>query len=62
MATKKKRSSKPMHTCKTMERELAKEVVELLTNAADGAKSLINASDRLILYVEIARLYGSFGY
>ncbi|CAK8569986.1 unnamed protein product [Lathyrus sativus] len=43
-------------------RELAKEVVELLTTAADGAKSLIDASDRLILYIEIARLYGSLGY
>jgi trafficking protein particle complex subunit 9 len=37
-------------------------VVELLTTAADGAKSLIDASDRLILYIEIARLYGSLGY
>lgn len=36
--------------------------MELLTNAADGAKALIDASDRLILYVEIARLYGSLGY
>ncbi|KAL8244468.1 hypothetical protein R6Q59_010726 [Mikania micrantha] len=43
-------------------RELAKEVVELLTAAADGAKSLIDASDRLILYIEIARLYGTLGY
>ncbi|XP_048331350.2 trafficking protein particle complex II-specific subunit 120 homolog isoform X3 [Ziziphus jujuba] len=43
-------------------RELAKEVVELLTSAADGAKSLIDASDKLILYVEIARLYGTLGY
>lgn len=43
-------------------RELAKEVAELLTSAADGAKSLIDASDRLILYVEIARLFGSLGY
>lgn len=43
-------------------RELAKEVVELLTNAADGAKSLIDASDRLILYVEVARLFGALGY
>lgn len=43
-------------------RELAREVVELLTTAADGAKSLIDASDRLILYVEIARLFGSLGY
>ncbi|KAK1315532.1 hypothetical protein QJS10_CPA05g02175 [Acorus calamus] len=30
--------------------------------AADGAKSLIDASDRLILYVEIARLFGKLGY
>jgi len=43
-------------------RELAKDVVELLTNAADGAKSLIDATDRLVLYVEIARLYASLGY
>ncbi|XP_010519641.1 PREDICTED: trafficking protein particle complex II-specific subunit 120 homolog [Tarenaya hassleriana] len=43
-------------------RELAKEVGELLTNAADGAKSLIDASDRLILYVEVARLFGALGY
>lgn len=43
-------------------REMAKEVVELLTSAADGAKSLIDASDRLILFVEIARLYGTLGY
>ncbi|CAL9102757.1 unnamed protein product [Musa textilis] len=43
-------------------RELAKEVVDLLMSAADGAKSLIDASDRLILYVEIARLFGTLGY
>ncbi|KAK8958426.1 hypothetical protein KSP40_PGU002955 [Platanthera guangdongensis] len=43
-------------------RHLAKEVVELLMNASDGAKSLIDASDRLISYVEIARLFGSLGY
>ncbi|XP_058086047.1 trafficking protein particle complex II-specific subunit 120 homolog isoform X2 [Magnolia sinica] len=41
---------------------LAKEVVELLMGAADGAKSLIDASDRLILYIEIARLFGTLGY
>ncbi|XP_057725492.1 probable F-box protein At4g22165 [Arachis stenosperma] len=39
-----------------------KEVVELLTSAADDAKSLIDASDRLVLYIEIARLYGNLGY
>lgn len=37
-------------------------MAELLTNAADGAKYLIDASDRLILYVEIARLYGKINY
>lgn len=42
--------------------ELVKEVVELLTTASDGAKSLADANDRLILYVEIARLYGTLGY
>ncbi|KAH0664225.1 hypothetical protein KY284_029156 [Solanum tuberosum] len=43
-------------------KELAKEVVGLLTTAADGAKSLIDASDRLILFIEIARLFGTLGY
>ena len=33
-----------------------------MMGAADGAKSLIDANDRLILYVEIARLFGSLGY
>ncbi|PKA47153.1 hypothetical protein AXF42_Ash017098 [Apostasia shenzhenica] len=40
----------------------AKEVVELLTSASDGANSLIDANDRLILYVEIARIFGSLGF
>lgn len=43
-------------------RELAKEVSDLLMGAADGAKALIDASDRLILYIEIARLFGTLGY
>ncbi|XP_047063603.1 trafficking protein particle complex II-specific subunit 120 homolog [Lolium rigidum] len=43
-------------------REVAKEVSDLLMGAADGAKALIDASDRLILYIEIARLFGSLGY
>ncbi|GER55691.1 hypothetical protein STAS_33373 [Striga asiatica] len=43
-------------------RELAKDVVELLTAAADGATSLIDASDKLIVYVEIARLFGALDY
>ena len=34
----------------------------MLTSAADGAKSLIDATDRLVLYVEIARLFGTLGY
>lgn len=42
--------------------ELAKEVVDLLMTAADGAKSLIDINDQLILYVEIARLFGTLGY
>ncbi|VAH49285.1 unnamed protein product [Triticum turgidum subsp. durum] len=43
-------------------REVAKEVSDLLMGAADGAKALLDASDRLILYIEIARLFGSLGY
>jgi trafficking protein particle complex subunit 9 len=34
----------------------------LLMGAADGAKALIDASDRLILYIETARLFGTLGY
>ncbi|XP_050216726.1 trafficking protein particle complex II-specific subunit 120 homolog isoform X3 [Mercurialis annua] len=45
-----------------LSRGFTKDVVELLTSAADGARSLIDVSDRLVLYVEIARLYGSLGY
>ncbi|KAJ9558991.1 hypothetical protein OSB04_013605 [Centaurea solstitialis] len=41
---------------------MVKEVIELLTTASDGAKSLIDASDKLILYVEVARLFGTLGY
>lgn len=41
---------------------MAKDVVDLLTSAADSAKSLIDASDRLILYIEVARLFGTLGY
>ncbi|KAG0465726.1 hypothetical protein HPP92_019890 [Vanilla planifolia] len=41
---------------------VTKEVAELLMNASDGAKSLIDASDRLILYIEISRLFSSIGY
>ncbi|OEL21859.1 Trafficking protein particle complex II-specific subunit 120-like protein [Dichanthelium oligosanthes] len=47
---------------KLARRELAKEVSDLLMGAADGAKALIDASDRLILYIEIARLFGTLGY
>ncbi|XP_042059959.1 trafficking protein particle complex II-specific subunit 120 homolog [Salvia splendens] len=43
-------------------RELANDVVELLTATADGATSLIDASDKLVVYVEIARLFGELGY
>ncbi|CAI0415263.1 unnamed protein product [Linum tenue] len=43
-------------------RNLSKEVVELLTSAADGGKSLIDVNDRLVLFVEIARLFGTIGY
>ena len=42
--------------------ENAKEVVDLLMSTADGAKSLIDASDRLILYIEVARIFGTLGY
>ncbi|MCO5566432.1 hypothetical protein L7F22_020109 [Adiantum nelumboides] len=43
-------------------KELAKEVSDLLMSAVEGAKNMVDASDRLILYVEVARIYGCLGY
>ncbi|KAI5082954.1 hypothetical protein GOP47_0002697 [Adiantum capillus-veneris] len=43
-------------------KELAKEVSDLLMSAVEGAKNMVDASDRLILYVEVARIFGSLGY
>ncbi|EPS63566.1 hypothetical protein M569_11217, partial [Genlisea aurea] len=43
-------------------RELAKDVTELLTTAAYGAKNLVDASDKLVANIEIARLFGTLGY
>lgn len=51
-----------IYACIFIRRELAKDVVELLTATADGATSLIDASDKLVVYVEIARLFGELGY
>ncbi|KAG0455497.1 hypothetical protein HPP92_024789 [Vanilla planifolia] len=41
---------------------IVKEAVDLLMHASDGANSLIDVSDHLVLYVEIARLFGTIGY
>lgn len=43
-------------------KELAKEVSDLLMGAVEGAKTMGDASDRLILYVEVARIFGCLGY
>lgn len=43
-------------------KELAKEVSDLLMGAAEGARSMVDANDRLILNVEVARIFGSLGY
>lgn len=43
-------------------KELAKEVSDLLMGAVEGAKSMVDASDRLILNVEVARIFGCLGY
>jgi hypothetical protein len=43
-------------------KELAREVAELLTGAVEGSKSITSASDRLILNIEVARIFGSLGY
>ncbi|KAK4783288.1 hypothetical protein SAY86_007662 [Trapa natans] len=42
--------------------DLAKDVVESLANASDSSRSLIDASDMFVLFIEIARLYGAIGY
>eukprot|EP00250_Pteridium_aquilinum_P010698 c19573_g1_i1 orf=677-4231(-) len=43
-------------------KELAKEVADLLMGAVEGAKSMVDASDRLILNVEVARIFACLGY
>ncbi|KAH7365567.1 hypothetical protein KP509_18G035400 [Ceratopteris richardii] len=43
-------------------RELAKEVSDLLMSAMEGAKSVVDPSDRLVLYVEVARIFSCLGY
>eukprot|EP00249_Psilotum_nudum_P021179 c28007_g1_i1 orf=213-3731(+) len=43
-------------------KDLAREVVELLMGAVDGAKNLTDANDRLVLNVEISRIFASLGY
>ena len=43
-------------------RELAREVADLLMGAVEGAKSMTATSDRLILYIEVARIFESLGY
>ncbi|BFI25493.1 trafficking protein particle complex subunit 9 [Marchantia polymorpha subsp. ruderalis] len=43
-------------------KELAGQVVELLMGAVEGSKTLMDASDRLVLNVEVARIFGALGY
>lgn len=43
-------------------KELAKEVVELVMGAVEWSKSLMDASDRLVVNVEAARIFAAIGY
>ncbi|CAM6105164.1 unnamed protein product [Calypogeia fissa] len=43
-------------------KELSREVVDLLMGAIDGSRGLMDASDRLVLNVEVARIFGVLGY
>lgn len=43
-------------------KELAREVVDLVMAAVEGSKSLMDASDRLVVNVEAARIFGALGY
>ncbi|KAL2651263.1 hypothetical protein R1flu_019391 [Riccia fluitans] len=43
-------------------RELASYVSDMLTTAVEGSKALLDASDRLVLNVEVSRILGSLGY
>ena len=41
---------------------MAREVADLLMGAVEGAKSMTDANDRLIVYIEVARIFGCLGY
>lgn len=43
-------------------KELAKDVVELVSGAVEWSKSLMDASDRLVVNVEAARIFAAIGY
>ncbi|KAJ7517734.1 hypothetical protein O6H91_21G038400 [Diphasiastrum complanatum] len=43
-------------------KELAREVSDLLTGAVESSKNLTDASDRLVLFVEVARIFEAVGY
>ncbi|KAL3700442.1 hypothetical protein R1sor_018464 [Riccia sorocarpa] len=43
-------------------RELASYVSDMLTSAVESSKALLDASDRLVLNVEVSRILGGLGY
>jgi hypothetical protein len=43
-------------------KELARDVVELVMGAVEGSKALLDASDRLVVNVEAARIFSALGY
>jgi len=43
-------------------KEMVRHVVELITDAVEGTKSLMDASDRLVANVEAARIFDALGY
>lgn len=43
-------------------KEHAKNVVELLSSAIEEARKLVDGSDRLIIYVEVSKIFAELGY
>ncbi|EFJ37466.1 hypothetical protein SELMODRAFT_77626 [Selaginella moellendorffii] len=43
-------------------KESTKDAIDILTNCIESGKSLLEPNDRLVLFVEVARIYGFLGY
>ncbi|EFJ36558.1 hypothetical protein SELMODRAFT_165701 [Selaginella moellendorffii] len=48
--------------CRERGNELSREVCELLSNAVEVGRNLTDVNDQVVLFVEVARIFGTLGY